>query len=187
MIELDTPRLRLRPWRDTDLDPLAALCADPAVMRHFPAPLSRAESAAALTRWQAHFAAHGFGPWALERRDDGRLVGLTGLLRVGFAAPFAPTVEIAWRLARDQWGQGLAREAARAALAGAFERLALPEVVAFTVPHNTASRRVMQAIGMHRDAAGDFEHPSLPVGHPLRPHVLYRLARADWLARGGRG
>ncbi|AYC31512.1 N-acetyltransferase [Pseudomonas cavernae] len=179
-IELHSPRLRLRAWRDADLPAFAALNADPAVMRHFPACLSRDESDALAARIRAHFAAHGFGAWALERRDSGAFIGFTGLAQVGFAAPFSPAVEIGWRLARAHWGQGFAREAARAALACAFERLGLDEVVAFTTPSNLPSQRVMQAIGMRHDPADDFEHPQLPPGHPLRRHVLYRLSREQW-------
>ncbi|MCY1273286.1 Acetyltransferase (GNAT) domain protein [compost metagenome] len=184
-IELDSPRLWLRQWRDEDLAPLAALCADPEVMRYFPAPLSRDESAALLDRIRAHFDSHGFGPWALQRKDSGELIGFTGLFEVGFAAPFTPAVEIAWRLARAHWRQGFASEAARVALACGFTRLGLDEVVSFTTTSNEPSQRVMQAIGMRRDPAEDFEHPDLPPGHPLRRHVLYRLRRAAWEASHG--
>jgi RimJ/RimL family protein N-acetyltransferase len=175
---LDGPRLRLRPWRDGDADAFAALNADPAVMRHFAAPLSRAESDAMLARIRAHDAEHGFCFWAAERRADGRLLGFCGLSRVPFEARFAPAVEIGWRLFPTFWGQGLAREAAELALAAAFGPLGLPEVVAFTVPANEPSWGLMRRLGMRPDGA--FEHPRLPGGHPLRPHLLYRLRRDEW-------
>lgn len=180
---LSSERLILRPWRDGDLDALASLCAAPEVMAHFPAPLDRAGSETLLRRLQAHQAEHGFTFWCLERREDGAFVGFTGLARVSFAAPFVPAVEIGWRLARPLWGQGYALEAARRALAYAFDELALAEVVSFTVPDNQRSWGLMQRLGMQRDAAGDFEHPNLPPGHPLRPHLLYRIAREDWHGR----
>lgn len=186
-IELRSERLLLRTWRNEDLTPLAAMVADPEVMRYFPATQSTAEAGQLMERVRAHFAEHGFGLWALERNDNGAFIGFTGLGVVGFNAPFCnpagPTIEIGWRLARDAWGQGFASEAARAALACAFERLRLPEVVAFTVPANQPSRAVMERMGMRRNPADDFQHPNLPDGHPLRAHVLYRLARERWLAQ----
>ena len=179
-IELDSPRLRLRGWRDGDLDPLGEMCADPRVMRYFPALLSRDECAAAMARWRMHFARHGFGFWALERKGDGRFIGLTGLAWSRLDLPFCPAVEIAWRLVHDQWRQGLAREAAQASLACAFEQLQLPEVVAYTAAINEPSRQLMRALGMRHEAHEDFEHPAVPEGHPLRAHVLYRLTRENW-------
>ena len=94
-----------------------------------------------------------------------------------FRAPFGPAVEIGWRLARAYWGRGYATEAAEAALAHAFGPLGLREVVAFTVPGNAASRRVMEKIGMRHDPADDFDHPDLPEGHAMARHVLYRATR----------
>lgn len=180
---LSSERLILRPWRDDDLDALAALCADPEVMAHFPSVLDRAGSATLLGKLMAHQAEHGFGFWCLERRADGAVIGFAGLARVGFAAPFAPAVEIGWRLARSYWGQGYALEAAQRSLQFAFEDLQLNEVVSFTVPANRNSWGLMQRLGMRRDPVGDFEHPGLPQGHPLRSHLLYRLDRE---ARHGR-
>lgn len=97
-----------------------------------------------------------------------------------FEAHFTPCVEIGWRLAADCWGRGLATEGAKAIVHHAFEALQLESLVSFTVAANVRSRRVMEKIGMTRDSADDFEHPNLPEGHPLRPHVLYRLSRTDW-------
>ncbi|RJG14305.1 N-acetyltransferase [Pseudomonas cavernicola] len=181
LIELQSPRLVLRQWRASDLEPFAALNADPVVMEYFPACLTRAQSDALAARIQAHFDQHGFGLWALERQDSGAFIGFTGLLQVGFTAAFTPAVEIGWRLAREHWGQGFAREAAQAALACGFARLQLAELVSFTVPANRRSRAVMAALGMQHDPQDDFDHPTLPLGHPLRRHVLYRLNREQWL------
>jgi RimJ/RimL family protein N-acetyltransferase len=88
-----------------------------------------------------------------------------------------PAVEIGWRLRTDCWGRGLATEGARAVVAHAFGAAGLTSLVSFTVPANLPSRRVMEKIGMKRDEAGDFDHPLLPPGHPLRRHVLYRIDR----------
>ncbi|QTN47022.1 GNAT family N-acetyltransferase [Ectopseudomonas mendocina] len=183
LIETSTQRLLLRAWCDSDLPALVALNADIEVMRHFPEPLDAEQSAQLLARLRAHHEQHGFTFWALERRDDGELIGFTGLAQVGFEAPFVPAVEIGWRLARAHWRQGYASEAARAALAVAFERLALDEVVSFTTSANLPSQAVMRSIGMQRDESGDFLHPRVPDGHPMQPHVLYRMRREQWQAQ----
>jgi RimJ/RimL family protein N-acetyltransferase len=169
-----TARLTLRRWRVADREAFAAINADPRVMRFFPEALSRAESDELVDRAEAHFAAYGFGPFAAELRETGRLAGFIGLVVPSFEAHFTPSVEIGWRLDAAVWNQGLATEGAREVLRYAFEELRLPEVVSFTVPGNLASRRVMEKIGLARDTAGDFDHPRLPEGHPLRKHVLYR-------------
>ncbi len=172
---LDTPRLLLRRWREADLAPFAALNADPRVMEHFPATLERTESDALVERIEAGFERRGFGLWAVELRETGGLLGFTGLSVPSFEAAFTPCVEVGWRLSADHWGRGFATEAANAAIRFGFEQLGLQEIVSFTVPANVRSRRVMEKLGMRLDA--EFEHPRLPEGHPLRRHVLYRLAR----------
>jgi RimJ/RimL family protein N-acetyltransferase len=181
--ELDTERLRLRRWRESDREPFAALNADPVVMEHFPALSSRAESDAMVDRIEAHFDRRGFGLWAVEVRGGAPFVGFVGLSTPMFDAHFTPAVEVGWRLARAHWGPGYATEAARAAVDDGFVEHELDEIVAFTVPANFRSRRVMERLGMTHDPADDFEHPLIAVGSPLRSHVLYRLSRADWLAQ----
>lgn len=178
--QLESARLLMRQWRDADLDAFADMCADPRVMRYFPHTLSRLQSAGVIGRIRGHFAEFGFGFWALERKDSGAFIGFTGLSTVSFDVPFAPTVEIGWRLAHEHWGLGFASEAAWTALRCGFGQLQLEEVVAFTAHDNVPSEKVMQAIGMRRDVASDFEHPGLPEGHPLRRHSLYRITRAQW-------
>jgi RimJ/RimL family protein N-acetyltransferase len=178
MTMLETPRLLLRPWQESDRHPFHQMNADPRVMEFFAAPLSPAESDATIDRIQAHFAQHGFGFFAAELRATGEFIGFAGMSHVPFEAHFTPCVEIGWRLAAAHWNQGLATEGARACLRYAFEELALAEVVAFTVPANRRSRRVMEKLGMSHDPADDFDHPRLPEGHPLRRHVLYRVRPA---------
>lgn len=177
---LETERLILREWRADDREPFAAMNADPRVVEHLSRALDRAESDAFIERIEARWAADGHGLWAVERRADGRFIGFTGLTPPTFEAAFTPCVEIGWRLAPDAWGAGYATEGARAALAFGFERLGLDEIVSFTVPDNVRSRAVMERIGLTRDPADDFLHPSFPDGHRLRQHVLYRLRRSDW-------
>ncbi|GII31467.1 GNAT family N-acetyltransferase [Planotetraspora mira] len=172
---LETERLSLRRWRESDREPFAALNADPEVMEHFPALLSRDESDALVGRIEEGFEERGFGLWAVEA--EGAFIGFTGLTVPRFTAGFTPCVEIGWRLARRAWGYGYATEAATAALGDAFGRLGLEEVVSFTAVQNLRSQAVMRRIGMSRDLAGDFDHPVLPEGSPLRRHVLYRIRR----------
>ena len=177
---LETERLRLRQWQARDAEPFAAMLADPDVMRYFPATLDRQQSDALMTRLQQRISESGYGFWAAERRDTGTFIGFVGLNVPDYTLPFAPCVEIGWRLARSAWGHGLASEAARAALRYGFDVLQLPEIVSFTSEHNLRSQAVMQRLGMQRDVHGDFLHPKLASDHWLACHVLYRLTVADW-------
>ncbi|MBL8711124.1 MAG: GNAT family N-acetyltransferase [Rhodospirillaceae bacterium] len=177
MTILATARLLLRPWRESDKAPFAALNADPRVTATLAGSLTRAESDAFADRLAAHIAEHGWGLWAIEVKEGAPFIGYAGLSRPRFEAAFTPCVEIGWRLAFAHWGHGYATEAALAVKAFAFETLHLPEIVSFTTIGNTRSRAVMERIGLVYDPNGDFDHPSLGPDHPLRPHVLYRLKR----------
>jgi RimJ/RimL family protein N-acetyltransferase len=178
---LCTSRLILTAWREEHAEPFARMNADPRVMEFFPKPLSRQESNAVIDRIRSHFERHGFGLWAVELRDTGGFIGFVGLSIPSFQAHFTPCVEIGWRLAQEAWGNGFATEAALAALRFGFEDLGLEAIVSFTTVGNARSRRVMERLGMTHDPADDFPHPNLAEGHPLRPHVLYRISRAEWL------
>jgi ribosomal-protein-alanine N-acetyltransferase len=173
--QLRTARLLLRPWRAQDLDALAALNADPAVMEHFVALPSRTQSAVMLERLQDGFREHGYGFWAVEMPGTEPLIGFIGLAPVPAQMPFAPGVEVGWRLAREHWGRGLAAEGAQAALDYGFGPLGLSEIVAYTAARNVRSRRLMERLGMRRDPREDFAHPEIARGHALAAHVLYRL------------
>lgn len=174
---VETERLILRRWRDTDREPFARMNADPAVMEFFPACLSRAESDEGVDLVEKHFRDRGFGFFAAELRGQVPFIGFIGLNVPRFVAHFTPCVEIGWRLAAEYWGRGLATEGAVAAMQYGFQTLGLDEIVAFTVPANVRSRRVMDKLGMTHDPADDFDHPRLEAGHPLRRHVLYRRKR----------
>jgi RimJ/RimL family protein N-acetyltransferase len=154
--------------------------ADPEVMAYFPSTLSRAQSTAMAERIETCFEHHGCGLWALELPGEESFVGFAGLSPVDIPAPFAPAVEVGWRLARPFWGRGLATEAAAAAITFGFAHLNLEEIVSFTAAPNHRSRGVMERLGMRRDASEDFDHPHLDDGHRLRRHVLYRLPRSHW-------
>lgn len=175
-----TPRLILREWRDEDLPLFAALNADSRVMEFFPAPLTREKSDELANRIRAFFRDQGHGLWAVEVIGGCPFIGFVGLTVPGFQAHFTPCVEVGWRLAAEHWGQGYAPEAASAALAYGFSTLNLSEIVSMTTRSNLKSRRVMEKIGMQCSPADDFDHPALAQGHPLQPHVLYRLTKGDW-------
>lgn len=173
---IESARLLLRRWKDSDREPFARLNADPRVTEFFPGSLSREECDRLIDdRIEPHFETYGFGLYAAELRGDRRFIGFIGLAVPRFNAHFTPCVEIGWRLAAEFWGCGLATEGARAVVRHAFEELRLGSLVSMTVPANIRSRRVMEKIGMTHDPADDFDHPDLPLGHPLRRHVLYRL------------
>ena len=162
---LETAALRLRRWRRSDDAPFARLNADPEVMRHFPRPKSAGESLTEARALDRRFEADGFGPWAVEE-TGGPFLGFVGAMRLMRAMPFpggerpGTLIEIGWRLSPDAWGRGIATRAARLALADLF------------------GRRVMERLGMAR--AGEFDHPAIASDDPLRRHVLYRLAAADF-------
>jgi RimJ/RimL family protein N-acetyltransferase len=176
---IETERLILRAWKDSDLEPFARLNANPQTMEFMLKPLSREESDSWVGRMRAHFSLHGFSHYAAERKEDGLFVGAIGISIPAYETPFSPFVEIGWRLLPEFWNQGLATEGAREVLRHSFEKLHLPEIVAFTVPTNLRSRHVMEKIGMVYDSAGDFDRPRVPAGHPLLRHVLYRWRGAD--------
>jgi RimJ/RimL family protein N-acetyltransferase len=176
-VVIDTDRLVLRRWEPRDAEPFAALNADPRVMEYFSNTLSPKESNAIIDIIEKRIDKNGFGLWATELKSSRIFVGFIGLNVPGYTLPFSPCVEIGWRLAFEHWGKGYATEGARAALTFGFEKMRLAEIVSFTTERNIRSRRVMEKIGMVREVAGDFDHPQLPEGHPLRRHVLYRKTK----------
>jgi ribosomal-protein-alanine N-acetyltransferase len=172
---LETERLILRRWKDSDREPFAAMNADPRVMEFFPDTLTREESDQLIENIENHFDNRGFGLFATALKAEGQLIGFIGLHVASFQAHFTPCVEIGWRIATPYWGKGLATEGSREVIRFAFDRLKLESLVSFTVPENVASRRLMEKLGMTHNPAEDFDHPKLPPGHRLRRHVLYRL------------
>jgi len=173
---IETVRLVLRPWIDDDRVPFAAMSADPEVMEPLGGVLTGPQSTDYIDRATAHIDKHGFGRWAVARRDTGELVGSVGLMQIGAGVPVGPGFEVGWRLARAAWGVGYASEAARGAIQDAFARCGLKEAFAYTSVVNLRSQAVMGRAGMLRAPELDFEHPALPPDHPLRPHLV-------WLAR----
>jgi RimJ/RimL family protein N-acetyltransferase len=180
-IESVTERLRLRQWTASDREPFARLNADPRVMAFFPKPLSRPESDAMADRIESRISENRWGFWAVERLDSEEFIGFVGLNHPAPELPCFPCVEVGWRLAFEQWGNGYASEAAARALLIGFEILGSSEIVAFTPIGNVRSRAVMKRLNM-RDTGETFDHPHVPVDSSLRRHCLYRLSRTEWAA-----
>jgi RimJ/RimL family protein N-acetyltransferase len=153
---IETPRLRLRSWRDADRDAFAAMNSGREVMGDLGGPLGRAASDAKLDRYAAAYNQHGFCRWVIEDRD-GAFLGYCGVMPSHGDHPLGPHFEIGWRLVRTAWSCGFASEAARAALDDVFDRVTLAEVLSYTAPDNLRSQRVMERLGLRRDPARDFE------------------------------
>ena len=176
-MRLETERLILREWRDSDRERYASFVADPEVRRFYPNLLDRRQADEMIDRFVAYLARDGYGLLAVERKADGAFMGDVGIVPVDMPIRGNPPVEIGWLLGKQFWGQGYAPEAASAWVHYAFSTLELAEMVAWTAVSNLPSQRVMQKIGMTHHPEDDFLHPKIPDGHPLKPHVLYRIRR----------
>ncbi len=169
--------VKLRQWRDADLDAFTAMNANAEVMRYFISPLSAEESRIAFDRFRRSIDERGWGLWAVD--VDGAFAGFTGLNEPTITTHFTPCVEIGWRLRPEYWGRSIAFAAARQAEDYAFDVLNLDELVSFTTESNVRSRRLMERLGFSRNPADDFQHPKVANDHPLRRHVLYRKRKSE--------
>jgi len=175
--EIDTERLIMRGWRESDLAPWAAMNADPEVRQYLGPLLTFEQASAWALNYQDDLDRYGFGFWAVEVRASGEFIGFTGLRTVDDGMPFAG-IELAWGLARPAWGHGYATEAGQAALRYGFDTLGQLKIVAVTMARNVRSQAVMRRIGMTTDTAEDFDDPDVEES-PLRRHVVYRKLRAS--------
>jgi RimJ/RimL family protein N-acetyltransferase len=166
-----TDRLLMRRWRESDREPFAALNGDAETLKYFPSTLDRAASDAVIDRIEAGFDERGYGLWALEVTGSGQFIGFTGLSPMPDDVPGAGGVEVGWRLAKTAWHHGYATEAARAALTVAFDGAGLDEIWSMTAVLNEPSQAVMRRLGLTEVAR--FDHPRVPEGSPIRPHVTY--------------
>ena len=171
MYIIETNRLGLRNWMDTDIPVFVEMNKDPKVMEYFPKVLSEEETMAMIDRVKQHFIDNGFGLFAVELKETNGFIGFVGLSIPNFEADFTPCVEIGWRLAHKHWGKGYAPEAAEACLNYGFDNLGLKEIVSFTSVLNKSSMRVMEKIGMKY--VKEFDHPNVEPNSRLRKHVLY--------------
>ena len=180
--QLETSRLILRSWKDSDLKPFYALNSNPEVMRYFPHGLTQLQSDALAQKFQTLIDIQGWGFWAVELKQTGEFIGFIGLHRQPDQFTFSPCTEIGWRLKQKFWGKGFATEAAIACLDFAFNLLHLNAVVAFTTQQNSKSQAVMQRLGMQFQHY--FNHPALDHRSPLQRHVLYQINAAQFKPTG---
>ncbi len=173
---IQTERLTLRNWQDTDRAPFAAMGRDPAVMAQLGPLLTRTEADARIDSLCTMQASHGHTFWAIERREDAKFLGFCGLKIAPESIPgIENAIEIGWRLRSDAWGQGYAREAAQASLEWGWANLSITRIIAITTPANTASWGLMLRLGMTRRHDLDFAHPALAADDPLSPHITYEI------------
>ena len=176
---IETERLVLRTWKESDILPFSAMNQDQKVMEFFPSTLSPGESATLYQKIIASFEQKGFGLFAVEAKQTQEFVGFIGFSQPTFTSYFTPCVEIGWRLARQFWGRGFATEGAKACLQYGFSALDFMDIYSWTAKINSKSVNVMEKIGLTCD--GEFEHPNIPPGHPLRTHVLYKASRNKYV------
>lgn len=170
---LQTDRLILRQWEESDYLPFIKMGLDPIVMEHFPSLLTKDESLEFINKFKDIIDKNEWGLWAVELKENEEFIGYIGLHSQPEQFEFSPCVEIGWRLAKEYWGNGYATEGAKAALEYAFNKLHLNKVVSFTAVINIPSESVMKKIGMTK--VGEFNHPKLSSGHHLEKHVLYEI------------
>jgi RimJ/RimL family protein N-acetyltransferase len=177
---LETKRLILRTWQQSDLEPMTKINLDPKVMEYFPSTFKKQETIAFINKINSHYDKHGFTLYAVEIKETQQFIGFVGLLNTNFDAHFTPATEIGWRLGSEFWGKGYATEAAKAVLDYAINELNIDEVVSFTSAINKASIRVMEKIGLHYNPKDNFDSPNVKNHSKLVKHVLYRLKKEDY-------
>ena len=174
-MRIETHRLVLRPWLESDLEPFINMNSDPKVMRFFPKTLEPAQTEQFYKEIVQEFSEYGYGLYAAEEKESEKFMGFIGFHQAKFEVDFCPCVEIGWRLDKKYWGRGYATEGAEACLEHGFANLNLDKIYSFTSNINYASQRVMQKIGMTFERY--FDHSKIPVGNPLRPHVCYCIGK----------
>ncbi|ANY18987.1 Acetyltransferase (GNAT) family protein [Tsuneonella dongtanensis] len=174
---IETERLVLRDWRDEDVDDFLRVCSDPETMEFLGPVMDRGQTAALIEVLQERSRQTGHTFWAMERKEDARVIGFTGVIRA-HAPEIEGELEVGWRVARDCWRKGYAHEAAAATLEWIAANRPGERVVAITAVTNQRSRALMEKLGMTYQDGCDFDHYRVPVESPLRRHVIYALDAA---------
>lgn len=174
-IFIESPRLLLRSWKDSDSEAYIKMNLDPLVMQYFPQTISQEDSLTHIKKIKTHFEEYNYGLYALELKEEKRFIGFTGFSHPSFESFFTPCIEIGWRIDSPYWQKGLGTEAAKACLDYGFQQLNMDKIVSFTSIHNTTSEKLMQKIGMQKIT--EFDHPKLDPTHFLCKHVLYQIVR----------
>ena len=178
-----TERLILRDWRDEDWTPFWEGTNTSAVMRWLGGVCDDAAKAAAQERILSYSRENGHTFWAVERKDDGAILGFCGLKRSNQKGGPIGMMEVGWRLRQDAWGKGYAKEAARASLDQAFDHFGTDEVIAMTVQGNTPSWGLMLRLGMRRREDLDFRSKDFDAASGLI--IVYSISRKEWELAGG--
>ena len=175
---IDTPRLALRPWRESDKPGFDAIINTPAMMEHFGGIWRPREHDALIDAQIVSQARDGFSMWAVDWRGTGELIGICGLRRAHHPdTPVTGDLEIGWRIAEPFWGRGVAREAAEAALDWGWANAADRRIIAYTTESNVRSWGLMLRLGMERRADLDFRHPKFALDDPLGAMIVYAIDR----------
>lgn len=183
MTYIETSRLILREWEETDLESLIQLNADEKVMEYFPKTLSVEETKNFYQLMITEFKQCGFGIYAVEVKENKEFIGLIGFHQATFAADFTPCIEIGWRLKKEAWGNGYATEGATACLKYGFNELGFSDIYSFTANINEPSKNVMKKIGMN--FIKTFNHPRVEQRSPLYKHVLFHISKNEYAEREG--
>ena len=173
-LELESSRVLLRGWKESDLAPWIALNLDPENLKYFPRTYSAEESRASFLRIRDLLNENSLGLWAAEEKASGEFMGFVGLMHHNIPGiSFMPCHEIGWRLDKKYWGKGYATEAAKIVLAFGLTELSLEEIFSFTAKGNLPSINVMRKIGLHERPELAFEHPRIPDESPVKSHFVY--------------
>jgi len=170
-----TPRLAIRNWTLADLPAMAAINANPEVMRYFPATQTEEETKGFIQRAQKSYEEHGYTYFAVDHLVDQKMIGFIGLAYQKYESPFTPATDIGWRLDPAYWGRGLATEGAKASLKYGLEELKLSKIISVAVKQNLPSIKVMEKIGLGK--IGEFKHPLLKEYPALQTCVAYAIER----------
>lgn len=176
-----TSRLKLREWKEKDIEPFITINADKDVMQYFPKTQTADETLAMMGRIKKHFKEKGFGLFAVELKSTKEFIGFTGFSTPTFESFFTPCIEIGWRYAKHSWYKGYATEAANACIKYGFETLQLDKIFSFTAVLNVRSENVMKRISMQK--LGEFDHPIIDAASPLCRHVVYKITRDEFRMR----
>lgn len=174
----ESERLAFRSWTLKDKLEFRKMSSDPEVMEYFTHILTPEESDRLFDKITGDMTEKGYGLWAVETKENREFIGFIGFNTADFEAAFTPCEEIAWRLKKEAWGKGYATEGAERCLKFGFEQIGLSEIYSFTSRKNKRSENVMKKIGLTK--IGEFDHHEVPVGNPLRRHILYRMTKSDY-------
>lgn len=177
-VKRETDRMIFRDWREEDLEHFARINGDPLIMEYYPVRLDEKASAKLMKHFQEHIDKNGYGFYAVEEKKSGDFMGFAGLAQVPKSLPFAPAVEMAWRLDYNFWGKGYATEAAHFLMQMGFEELGLKEIVAFCVVEHERASAVLEHLGFKTSPKDNFMYAPQRSQKDKDEYKLYRLKKS---------